>query len=119
MSDVEDNDDVDTDEFFENNSLANFYKLYMIYVIAFFGYAWVFISAAQILASKNTSTTSAYAITIFSTVTSSFLLWGILTNDHVIVYGSLVALIGTLFLLFSIFIVDNVLGSNRAKLMKQ
>jgi hypothetical protein len=104
---------------FEKNTLAKLYEYYMKYMVAIFGYAWVYIGAAQVLASGDDSSVSVLTVTLFSIVTASFLVWGLLVEDPVLTVGSLVALVGALFLLTSVFFVRHVYSGESRKVGSQ
>jgi hypothetical protein len=81
------------------------YEYYMKYVVSIFGYVWVYLGAAQVLASGDAENVNVLSVTLFSAVSASFMVWGILIKDSILTIGSMVALLGALFLLTSVFVV--------------
>jgi len=78
----------------------------MLYFVAIFGYAWVFIAGSQILLKHSSQGVSVAAIVIFMSVSLSWMLYGFMRKDKVIVVGSILSIIGQFFLLIVIFIVN-------------
>jgi hypothetical protein len=76
-------------------------------VIAVFGTAWGYTSAAEILSSGNAEGANVMSIAIYFCVSTSYLCWGFIRRDSIIVLGSLIGLVGNIFLLISIFIVTH------------
>jgi len=97
----------DTDDIFETNPYAKAYRYYMIYFIGIFSYSWLFLQAATVLAERNADVVSLPSIVILMTVSVSWILYAFLRKDRVIMVGSTVSLIGSLFLLGCVFFVTN------------
>lgn len=95
---------------FEENTLARVYKYYMQYVVALFGYSWVFIQAARVLSSRDSSLVTLSSLALFGGMTVSYLIWGLMIEDPILTVGSTTAFMGILFLLISVFLVDHVLS---------
>lgn len=95
------------DEIFEHSILAAGYKGYMLFV-ATFGYAWVFLNCAKVLSSRSTEGFSNTSIAIYMAVSASYLVYGFLRNDPVLVLSSSIAITSNIFLLVCLFIVESV-----------
>lgn len=92
---------------FEKNRYALAYKYYMQLFVAIFGYAWIFINAAKVLSSGSTEGYSLTSLSIYLTVTTSYLVWGFLRGDSVLILSSCISIIANLFLLVCLFVVSN------------
>lgn len=79
----------------------------MFYFVAIFGYAWIFIAGSTILIQNTTDGVSTAAVVIYLTVSLNWLVYGFLTRDKVIVLGSIISIVGNLFVLIAIFVVNN------------
>jgi len=91
----------------EGNPFATAYGYYMKYFIAIFGYSWIYLNAASVLSRGNAEGINVSGISIYMAVSASYLIWGFLRADSVIVLGSIISLIGNLLLLTAVFIVTS------------
>lgn len=96
----------DTDAIFREDKFARAYQLYMLAVVSVWGYSWIYVSASNILVKGEASGVSLPATTIYLAVSMSWLLYGALKKDPVILVGSTIAIFGSLFLMVAIFYVS-------------
>ena len=90
----------------EDNIYAGYYYKYMI-VVASLGYSWVYLNAGSILSSGSAEGINVASTAILMGVSTSYLVYGYLRKDSIIVLSSIISLIGNLFLLTSVFIVTS------------
>lgn len=102
-------------DIFEKNKYAHAYKGYMLFV-ATFGHLWIFLNAAKILSSNSSEGFSTSSLMIYMTVSSSYLVYGFLRNDPILVLSSCISLVANIFLLACMFIVDNTGGPTSASI---
>lgn len=87
--------------------LAKAYSLYMAYFVTTAGYAWIYLNATKILTSGSAEGVNVSSTAIYMGVSVSFLVYGFLKRDRVIVIGSIISLLGNLFLLAAVFTVTS------------
>lgn len=92
---------------FMRSPVARAYSNYMAYFVTTAGYAWIYMNAASILTSGDADGVNVTSTMIYMAVSTSFLVYGFLRRDRVIVIGSIISLLGNLFLLCAVFAVTS------------
>lgn len=100
---VEDDDTIE--DFGDKSALGQFYYSYMK-ILAVAGYAWLLVSGIHILRKKTSEGVSVFGLTMYMSLSVSFLAYGILKHDDVVIMASVVAILCNLFVLSTIFIVN-------------
>ena len=78
-----------------------YYKLYMLYIISWFGNVFLYIQLAEIIQKKDSSSMSMIAFIILLITGISWFIYGFLIKDPAILVSGVVRLIGvTLLLIF-------------------
>lgn len=80
------------------------YKLFMLYCVSVISSSWVYFTAAEVLASKDTSRVSVLNTSMYAVVAGLYLGYGLVERDRVLALGSLIALVGAAFLLVIILV---------------
>ena len=93
-----------TSGFLKTEGVGDTYFKYMK-ALSVLGYSWLIVNGIYILIVGTSEGVSMVGMGLYFSVSLSFLCYGLLRNDIVIVTGSMVALISNLFVLICIFIV--------------
>lgn len=99
-------DKEDKQEYLLGNSVGQCYHRYMK-VLSVLGYSWLIVSGVYILVKDTSKGVSIVAITLHMGVSMSYLTYGILRRDSVIITGSIVSIISNFFVMLAIFIVNS------------
>lgn len=93
------------EEYEKGSVLGPWFSTYMrIFAVA--GYAWLLVSAVHIFTTGTSEGVSLLAITLYMSLSVSFLCHGLLRNDLVVVTASLVALTCNLVVIAAIITVN-------------
>jgi uncharacterized protein with PQ loop repeat len=93
-------------DIFETSPYAKAYKMYMLFFVAVFGYSFLFVQAATILAENSTRSFSLPSTLILVLVSSSWIVYAFLKKDKVLMVSSTISLIGSFFILLCCMYVD-------------
>lgn len=93
-------------DIFETSPYAKAYKMYMLFFVAVFGYSFLFVQAATILAENSTRSFSLPSTLILVLVSSSWIVYAFLKKDRVLMVSSTISLIGSFFILLCCMYVD-------------
>jgi len=84
-------------------ALLRGYKYYMLYCIAIFGSAWIYVSAAHVLLTEKADGVSLVSVAILLCVSASWLAYGLMLGHLPIAISGLVSIMGNMLLLSSVF----------------
>ena len=95
----------DGTEFMQDDPWGSAYRTYMR-VLAVVGYSWLVVSGVHILQRGSSDGVSLMGLGMYMGLSASFLSYGLMLNDPVLITGSTVSLMCNLFVIVCIFIVN-------------
>lgn len=92
--------------YLSDDAVGQTYRRYMS-VLAVVGHSWLVVSGIYILTKNTSKGVSIGALTIHLAMSLSYITYGLLRKDRIIVMGSLVSVMSNIFVLICIFIVNS------------
>ena len=95
------------DSIFENNQFARYYSIYMTSVVAVTASSWIWVSVGEVFSSGSAEGVNLISIAIYMCISVSYLVYGFIKKDQVLVLGAILGITANLILLLATFIVTH------------
>jgi hypothetical protein len=96
----------DKNSIFKTNIYAYVFQLYMLYVVSIFSFSFTFYNGARILIENDAESTSPVTTSLYLIVSCSWFIYGILKKDIILIISGIVGIIGSLFVLICLLVVN-------------